>query len=174
MLFNTFQFILFFAFVLVTYKAAPKNRRNSVLLGASLIFYTLWIPSYLVLLLVDLWVNYALMRAMVVSDASPSGTRRSSQRSRSRFAEGSAFSWIVRLADVCGMKTVHSPSRTPTCATASVTSRVISCSPRPETLISIRRVRLTLARRQLEPARDRAGRARSRSGSSRAARSNRS
>ena len=67
MLFNSLQFLLFFAFVLVTYKAAPKNRRNSVLLGASLIFYTLWIPSYLVLLLIDLWVNYALMRAMIVS-----------------------------------------------------------------------------------------------------------
>ena len=68
MLFNTIQFALFFAFVLISYKVAPPKRRNSILLASSLIFYTLWIPSYLILLLVDLWVNYALMRAMVVSE----------------------------------------------------------------------------------------------------------
>jgi D-alanyl-lipoteichoic acid acyltransferase DltB (MBOAT superfamily) len=39
-----------------------------VLLGASLVFYTLWIPAYLLLLLVDIGVNYALLRAMLKSD----------------------------------------------------------------------------------------------------------
>ena len=68
MLFNSIPFALFFAFVLISYKVAPPKRRNSVLLASSLIFYSLWIPSYLILLLVDLWVNYALMRAMVVSE----------------------------------------------------------------------------------------------------------
>jgi alginate O-acetyltransferase complex protein AlgI len=67
MLFNSFQFAIFFAVVLCLYQLTPRNRRSGVLLGASLVFYTLWIPSYLLLLLADLAVNYALMRAMVRS-----------------------------------------------------------------------------------------------------------
>lgn len=67
MLFNTFQFAAFFALVYLLYRAAPRGRRGSLLLGASLVFYFLWIPSYLLLLLGDLAVNYALMRQMVRS-----------------------------------------------------------------------------------------------------------
>src|SRR5204863_4423638 len=51
-----------------------------------------------------------------------------SQRSRSRFAEGSAFSWITRLADVWRTNTVHSPCST---FTSAATFAVMSCSPRP-------------------------------------------
>ena len=67
MLFNTIQFAFFFALVWLLYRIAPRNRRNSLLLGASFIFYLLWIPSYLLLLLIDLAVNYALMRSMLRS-----------------------------------------------------------------------------------------------------------
>ncbi len=67
MLFATFQFAVFFLLVLVVYRLLPARRRNGWLLGASLLFYFLWIPAYLLLLLADLVVNYALMRAMLRS-----------------------------------------------------------------------------------------------------------
>ncbi|UCE87081.1 MAG: MBOAT family protein [Deltaproteobacteria bacterium] len=67
MLFPTFQFALFFTVLLLFYRAAPRPLRNSLLLGASLVFYFLWIPLYLLLLLAELVVNYALLRAMVRS-----------------------------------------------------------------------------------------------------------
>jgi alginate O-acetyltransferase complex protein AlgI len=67
MLFNTFQFAIFFCFVLVLYWGSPPRARSSVLLAASLVFYTLWIPVYLLLLLANLGINYALLRLMVRS-----------------------------------------------------------------------------------------------------------
>jgi alginate O-acetyltransferase complex protein AlgI len=67
LLFNTIQFALFFALVWMLYRIAPSHRRNSLLLGASFVFYFLWIPSYLLLLLFDLGVNFALMRSMLGS-----------------------------------------------------------------------------------------------------------
>jgi hypothetical protein len=67
MLFNTFQFAIFFCFVLVLYWGSPPRARASVLLAASLVFYTLWIPVYLLLLLANLGINYALLRLMVRS-----------------------------------------------------------------------------------------------------------
>jgi D-alanyl-lipoteichoic acid acyltransferase DltB (MBOAT superfamily) len=70
MLFNTAQFVLFFALVLVVHRALPLQRRNAWLLGCSLVFYFLWIPAYLLLLLVDIGVNFALLRGMVRSSRS--------------------------------------------------------------------------------------------------------
>jgi D-alanyl-lipoteichoic acid acyltransferase DltB (MBOAT superfamily) len=67
MLFNSYPFLVFFLVVLVTYRVFPPRRRVSLLLGASLLFYFLWIPQYLLLLLVDIAVNYGLLRAMVRS-----------------------------------------------------------------------------------------------------------
>ncbi|MDP3937110.1 MAG: MBOAT family O-acyltransferase [Deltaproteobacteria bacterium] len=67
MLFNSYPFLIFFLAVLVTYRAIPARHRVSLVLGASLLFYFLWIPQYLLLLLVDIGVNYALLRAMVRS-----------------------------------------------------------------------------------------------------------
>jgi alginate O-acetyltransferase complex protein AlgI len=64
MLFNSLQFAIFFAAVLALYRATPRPHRNGLLLAASLLFYTLWIPAYLLLLLADLGINYALVRAM--------------------------------------------------------------------------------------------------------------
>ena len=52
--------------------------------------------------------------------------------SRSRRAEGSAFSWIVRLADVCRTNRVQSPDSTPVPLARRPVPRlraVISCSP---------------------------------------------
>ncbi len=67
MLFNTVQFGVFFLVVLGLYHALPRKRRNSALLAASLVFYALWIPSYLFLLLADIAVNYALLQGMIRS-----------------------------------------------------------------------------------------------------------
>ncbi len=67
MLFNTLQFAVFFAFVLLGYRLLPGRFRNAWLLAASLTFYSLWVPVYLVLLLADAGINYVLLRAMVRS-----------------------------------------------------------------------------------------------------------
>ncbi len=67
MLFNTFQFALFFCLVLLLHRRLPAAWRNPLLLGASLVFYTLWVPAYLILFLVDIGVNYALIQGMVRS-----------------------------------------------------------------------------------------------------------
>jgi D-alanyl-lipoteichoic acid acyltransferase DltB (MBOAT superfamily) len=67
MLFNTFQFAAFFAIVLLGYRLLPPRARNGWLLGASLLFYSLWIPVYLLLLLVDAGINYVLLRRMARS-----------------------------------------------------------------------------------------------------------
>jgi alginate O-acetyltransferase complex protein AlgI len=67
MLFNTFQFALFLVAVLTLYYGLPRRFQAPVLLGASLVFYTLWIPAYLLLLLASIGINYALLRAMLRS-----------------------------------------------------------------------------------------------------------
>jgi alginate O-acetyltransferase complex protein AlgI len=66
-LFNSVSFGLFLAAVLSLYFAAPRKWRGRVLLGASLVFYALWIPTYLLLLLLDVAVNYGLMQWMLRS-----------------------------------------------------------------------------------------------------------
>jgi D-alanyl-lipoteichoic acid acyltransferase DltB (MBOAT superfamily) len=67
MLFNTLQFALFFGIVLAGYRAAPRAHRSQWLIAMSLLFYFLWIPAYLLLLLADLWINYQILRAMLRS-----------------------------------------------------------------------------------------------------------
>jgi D-alanyl-lipoteichoic acid acyltransferase DltB (MBOAT superfamily) len=64
MLFNTAQFALFFAIVWSVHLALPPRQRNAWLLAASLLFYFLWIPVYLLLLVGEMAVNFALLRAM--------------------------------------------------------------------------------------------------------------
>lgn len=68
MLFNTLQYAIFLTFVVAAVRACPSRYRCAVLLTASLIFYALWLPAYLLLLLLDLWVNYALLKAMIRSE----------------------------------------------------------------------------------------------------------
>jgi D-alanyl-lipoteichoic acid acyltransferase DltB (MBOAT superfamily) len=67
MLFNSFSFAVFFAAVLVLFLAVPRRLKAPVLLGASLVFYALWLPIFVPLLLGTLAVNYALLRMMVRS-----------------------------------------------------------------------------------------------------------
>jgi len=67
-LFNTLPFAVFFVVVLAAYRLSPREHRSGLLLGASLVFYTLWLPAYLLLLLGDVAVNYWMLRRMVRSD----------------------------------------------------------------------------------------------------------
>ncbi len=67
MLFNTLPFFVFFVVVLASYRLAPREYRNAVLLAASLVFYTLWLPAYILLLLGDVAVNWLLLQRMVRS-----------------------------------------------------------------------------------------------------------
>ncbi len=64
MLFNSFQFAAFFALVFAAFVAAPARYRTAVLLAASLTFYTLWVPSYVLLLVGTLAANFLLTRQM--------------------------------------------------------------------------------------------------------------
>jgi alginate O-acetyltransferase complex protein AlgI len=67
MLFNSLQFAIFLTAVLVAHRTLPRRARIPLLLAASLLFYAFWYPPYLLLLLADVIVNYALLRAMVRS-----------------------------------------------------------------------------------------------------------
>ena len=64
MLFPTLQFALFFGCTLLLHRTLPLKARSGMLLGASLLFYGLWIPHYLILLLADIAVNYVLLRGI--------------------------------------------------------------------------------------------------------------
>ncbi len=78
MLFVTFQFALFLGALLLVLRLLSGRGSaisNAVLLGASLVFYSLWLPAYLPLLLVDIGVNYGLLQAMRAA-APGSGRRR--------------------------------------------------------------------------------------------------
>jgi alginate O-acetyltransferase complex protein AlgI len=67
MLFNSPQFAIFFAVVFAAFVVSPKPHRLRVLLAASLLFYALFRPSYLALLLAILTVNYFLAWRMTKS-----------------------------------------------------------------------------------------------------------
>ena len=67
MLFNSIQFAAFFVLVWVGVRTLPARTRAPLLLGASLVFYALWVPVYLALLGVTVLVNYGLLRLMVRS-----------------------------------------------------------------------------------------------------------
>ena len=57
MLFNTAQFALFFAVVWAVYRLLSPTVRQRWLLATSMVFYTLWIPQYLLLLALDVIVS---------------------------------------------------------------------------------------------------------------------
>lgn len=59
MLFNSLQFIIFFAVVAAVYYILPYKLRWVLLLGASCCFYMAWRPELIVLILFSSFVNYA-------------------------------------------------------------------------------------------------------------------
>jgi len=58
MLFNSFQYLLFFPVVTVLYFALPQRYRWALLLGASYFFYMCWKPEYAVLIALSTLVDY--------------------------------------------------------------------------------------------------------------------
>lgn len=50
MLFNTFEFLVFFLITIITFFSVPQKRRWFILLLASYFFYGYWKPSYLILI----------------------------------------------------------------------------------------------------------------------------
>ncbi len=67
MLFSSIPFLLLFSVVLIIHRAVSSQYRQTVLLGASLIFYSMWSPIYLALFVGVLAINYSLQRMMVRS-----------------------------------------------------------------------------------------------------------
>jgi D-alanyl-lipoteichoic acid acyltransferase DltB (MBOAT superfamily) len=76
MLFGTAQFALFLAALLLLLRFLPRRAWNATLLAASLLFYTLWIPAYLLLLLVDIGVNYLLLKRLLAAAPGSPARRR--------------------------------------------------------------------------------------------------
>jgi alginate O-acetyltransferase complex protein AlgI len=66
MLFNSLPFAVFFALLYLLLRLAPRRMEARLLLGASLLFYTMWHPAYLVLLGVEAGVNYLFLRRIVL------------------------------------------------------------------------------------------------------------
>jgi len=62
MLFNTPQFFVFLAVVLVLFYTAPRSWRKYILLGASYFFYMSWIPKFILLLLTLTVIDYTAAR----------------------------------------------------------------------------------------------------------------
>jgi alginate O-acetyltransferase complex protein AlgI len=58
MLFNSIQFLFFFAIVTVTYFALPYRFRWILLLGASYYFYISWKPAYVILIIITTLITY--------------------------------------------------------------------------------------------------------------------
>ena len=65
MLFNSLSFLIFIVALFSILRAVPTAGRPAVLLAASLFFYAMWVPAYLALLLIDIVVNYTLLRVTV-------------------------------------------------------------------------------------------------------------
>jgi alginate O-acetyltransferase complex protein AlgI len=59
MLFNTFEFFLFFAVVLTAFYAAPRSWRKLILLTSSYFFYMSWNPVFILLLMTLTVIDFA-------------------------------------------------------------------------------------------------------------------
>ena len=58
MVFNSFQFVVFFAIVYALYRSVPHRQQNWMLLLASYYFYGSWDWRFLVLLLASTLIDY--------------------------------------------------------------------------------------------------------------------
>lgn len=64
MLFNSFEFLLFFPIVLAAYFATPHRYRWMLLLAASYFFYMSWKIEYIILIIVSTLVDYFVAQRM--------------------------------------------------------------------------------------------------------------
>ncbi len=62
MLFNTPQFFVFLAVVLILFYSAPRSWRKYILLAASYFFYMSFIPKFILLLLTLTAIDYTAAR----------------------------------------------------------------------------------------------------------------
>lgn len=67
MLFNSFEFAAFFLVAFAAFLATPPKHRNAALLAASIVFYGLWLPVFVPLLLGTLAVNHWLLERIAAS-----------------------------------------------------------------------------------------------------------
>jgi D-alanyl-lipoteichoic acid acyltransferase DltB (MBOAT superfamily) len=58
-LFNSLQFAAFFPVVTLLYFALPHRRRSALLLAASCVFYMAFIPAYIAMLFVTIFIDSA-------------------------------------------------------------------------------------------------------------------
>ncbi|MCK4752094.1 MAG: MBOAT family protein [Planctomycetes bacterium] len=70
MLFNSWQFLLFFPIVACLYFSLPQRYRWMLLLVASYFFYMCWKPAYLVLIIISTLVDYFASLAMAKTNTS--------------------------------------------------------------------------------------------------------
>jgi alginate O-acetyltransferase complex protein AlgI len=73
MLFNSFDFLIFFPVVTLLYFLVPQAWRWSLLLTASCLFYMAFVPKYILILLVTIVVDYA---AGILIEGTPPGRTR--------------------------------------------------------------------------------------------------
>jgi alginate O-acetyltransferase complex protein AlgI len=73
MLFNTFEFLLFYIVVLLAFFGLPQRARWGMLLTASCVFYMAFIPAYILILGFTIVVDY--FAGMLIEDA-PGGRRK--------------------------------------------------------------------------------------------------
>ena len=64
MLFNSLEFILFFAIVLCLYFVIPQKLRWILLLISSYVFYMFWNPKYVILIIISTLVDYIVSLGM--------------------------------------------------------------------------------------------------------------
>ena len=68
MLFNSFEFVLFFLVFLAVFWGSPRAARPGLLLLASYVFYASWKPVYLLLLLATTAIDYTTARMMAATE----------------------------------------------------------------------------------------------------------
>ena len=68
MLFNTFEFLIFFLITIITFFSVPQKRRWFILLLASYFFYGYWKASYLILIAGSTIADYLISNAIGKSD----------------------------------------------------------------------------------------------------------
>ena len=88
MLFNSIEFLIFFPVVAVLYFLSPQRARWIILLLASCVFYMWFIPSYIIILLVTMVIDYSLCLWM---DKTSGGTRRALMITATVATMGSLF-----------------------------------------------------------------------------------
>ena len=71
MLFNSFQYWIFFLIVVVLFYSVPFRIGKLLLLGASYIFYMWWDPRFIVLILTSTVVDYLLGICWRAASGSP-------------------------------------------------------------------------------------------------------